>query len=236
MDIHLSFFKTDVMFRLLESGTQRAGHGLAREMVFMRLLIANADGMRFRNYSHFASMTDSPCTICRHVWDFCVEHGILVQDDDGQFSSHGWLVSNGLVNDAKTRPKRVQTQKTDCSQCDDVDAPTGGVVAQETPVQSGRRRREDLVAVRPNVFLSHSEINTLRGKYSDSDITKMVDYYSEWKRKKGGTFNVNDYQSIERWVYKILNDKRQNVTADVAEIPDWVHGGTNERKRGGGAN
>lgn len=107
---------------------------------------------------------------------------------------------------------------------------------EQNDFKPSRSAAQNRTAVRPNIWLSNDEVMLLKKKYSDDDIAYMVDYYSDWKRKKGEDIRISDYQAIERWVYRVLA-RKPSSTQTMAEMPDWVHGGTkNESKRSGDAN
>lgn len=230
MDIRFSFFSSDIMLSIQECGTKRAGGAMIRELIFLKIIIASNDGVAFSTPDRFAAVSGCPLATCRQVWDFCINAGILKKDEFGCFSANDWIAEHdeffGVQNAPKTRPKRVQNPKASNSSTEPKIAQMGGKESQQSASNAERAFYTDKIAVRPNVWLSHAEIADLKKKYSDDDISRMVDYYSDWKLKKGSNVRTSDYQSITRWVYKILTEKPKEPVKDANPFPAWIYGKT----------
>lgn len=238
----------------------------ARESIFIKLLSYCADGYKFYDAKHFSKITMSPQKQCEIVWDTCIENNVLREAVDG-YSTAEWMQERGYLPTPTARQKRPTAasdaeannntteaaeppQSETCAQetasapnatPTTVDAEPATKMEAQTCVSFKPQVRitapQNRVAVRPNIWLSDDEVRLLKQKYSDNDITYMVDYYSNWKRSKGEDIRISDYQAITRWVYRVLDKRKQPETsAAIAAMPDWVHGGTvNEQNRSGGA-
>lgn len=232
MDIRFSFFSSDIMLSIQECGTKRAGGAMIRELIFLKIIIASNDGVAFSTPDRFAAVSGCPLATCRQVWDFCINAGILKKDEFGCYNANDWIAEHGESFGAdsapKTRQKRVQNPKASNSSTEPKIAQIGGKESQQSASNDERAFYTDKIAVRPNVFLSHAEIAELKKTYSKEEITKMVDYFSDWKFKKGSNVRTSDYQCIVRWVYKILKEEQQQQqteqTKDSNPFPDWVYG------------
>lgn len=82
--------------------------------------------------------------------------------------------------------------------------------------------------VRPNVFLSRSEILDLKSRFTDDQITLMLDKLSEYKTTTNRLYK-SDFDAIERWVIKWLNStntqQKQSMHKDAnIEYPSWLTG------------
>lgn len=240
-------------------------HMLVREGIFIKMLSFCADGYRFYDAKQFAKMTSSPLKQCEIVWDICVDNNVLRECESG-YSTTEWMREQGFLPSPTGRQKRLcppsEAEADDDTTCgsdapqketwaeesaiarveppapveavpDVVVAPTKEAIIEPKPRIIAPQNR---VAVRTNIWLSNDEVMLLKQKYSDEDIAYMVDYYSDWKRKKGEDIRISDYQAITRWVHRVLSKKKPCVSQTIAEIPDWVHGGTNEQKRGRNTN
>ena len=230
MDIMFSFFSSDIMLSIQECGTKRAGGAMIRELIFLKILIASNDGVAFSTPDRFAAVSGCPLATCRHVWDFCISAGILKKDEFGCYNANDWIAEHselfGTDNATKTRQKRAQNPKASNSSTEPKMAQTTPLKPQQSASNTDQAFYTDKVAVRPNVWLSHAEIADLKKKYSDDDISRMVDYYSDWKLKKGSNVRTSDYQSITRWVYKILTDNPKEPVKDANPFPAWIYGKT----------
>jgi hypothetical protein len=230
MEIRFSFFATDILFRLKQCGSRMSQNAQGRELVFLKILIASDDGIAFSSPERFAAVSGCPLPTCKQVWDFCTDAGILKKDEFGCYNANDWIAEHSELfrtdNATKTRPKRVQNPKASNSSTE----PKTSQITPSKPQQSASNADQafytDKIAVRPNVWLSHAEIADLKKKYSDDDISRMVDYYSDWKLKKGSNVRTSDYQSITRWVYKILTEKPKEPVKDANPFPAWIYGKT----------
>lgn len=232
MEIKFSFFSSNVIFEIKQQGSRMSPNAQRRELAFLKLLIASNDGVFFSTPDRFSVASGCPLQTCKFVWDFCINAGILKKDESGCYSANDWIAEHselfGTDNAPKTRPKRVQNPKAPNSSTEPKIAQIGGKESQQSASNAERAFYTDKIAVRPNVFLSHAEIAELKKTYSKEEITKMVDYFSDWKFKKGSNVRTSDYQCIVRWVYKILKEEQQQQPTEQAKdsnpFPDWVYG------------
>lgn len=223
------FYQEPIVFAVHAIGSERWGAGYMREAILIRLLALCAQGWAFESHLHLSKISQYPENQCRLVWDACIDNGII-RENNGKHSAAEWLLENGFLNDAdnapKTRQKRAQSPKASNSSTE----PKTSQITPSKPQQSASNADQafytDKIAVRPNVWLSHAEIADLKKKYSDDDISRMVDYYSDWKLKKGSNVRTSDYQSITRWVYKILTEKPKEPVKDANPFPAWIYGKT----------
>lgn len=237
-----SLYQQPVIFDIHNAGSQRWGFAILREAIFIRLLTLCAEGQIFSNSSHLATVTSLPEVQCNLVWDVCINDGVLNKADCG-YSALKWLRNQGFLNDAEKRPKTAPNRAEKDEAYNSLPAPEiariDGVLTQESrhrgrPRKATQTAPQNRVAVRPNLWLSADEIAELKQKYSDSEITWMADFYSEWKRKKGVEISISDFKALSGWVGDAMRQKRQQQQQPQTEqFPDWVHGGTNEQQRGG---
>ena len=223
------FYQEPIVFAVHAIGSERWGAGYMREAILIRLLALCAQGLAFESHSHLSKISQYPENQCKLVWDACIDNGII-RENNGKYSAAEWLLENGFLNDAdnapKTRPKRATNPKASNSSTEPKIAQMGGKESQQSASNADQAFYTDKIAVRPNVWLSHAEIADLKKKYSDDDIRRMVDYYSDWKLKKGSSVRTSDYQSITRWVYKILTEKPKEPVKDANPFPAWIYGKT----------
>jgi hypothetical protein len=231
MEIHSSIFTTDIMLQIGECGTRRAGYKAAREIAFLKLVMLSDEGIYFRTPKRLATLAGCSESICEQVWNLCISAGILKKDEFGCYNANDWIAEHGELfgtdNAPKTRPKRAKAATTPNPSPNPEIAQIGGKESQQSASNAERAFYTDKIAVRPNVFLSHAEIAELKKTYSKEEITKMVDYFSDWKFKKGSNVRTSDYQCIVRWVYKILKEEQQQPTEQAKDsnpFPDWVYG------------
>lgn len=230
MEIHSSIFTTDIMLQIGECGTRRAGYKAAREIAFLKLVMLSDEGVYFRTPKSLATLAGCSESICEQVWNLCISAGILKKDEFGCYNANDWIAEHGELFGAdsapKTRQKRAKAATPSNPSPNPEIAQIGVKESQQSASNSERAFYTDKIAVRPNVFLSHAEIADLKKKYSDDDISRMVDYYSDWKLKKGSNVRTSDYQSITRWVYKILTEKPKEPVKDANPFPAWIYGKT----------
>lgn len=230
MEIHSSIFTTDIMLQIGECGTRRAGYKAAREITFLKLVMLSDEGIYFRTPKSLATLTGCSESICEQVWNLCISSGVLKKDEFGCYNANDWIAEHselfGTDNATKMRQKRAKAATPPNPSPNPEIAQIGGKEPQQSASNAERAFYTDKIAVRPNVWLSHAEIAELKKKYSDDDISRMVDYYSDWKLKKGSNVRTSDYQSITRWVYKILTEKPKEPVKDANPFPAWIYGKT----------
>lgn len=230
MEIKFSFFSSNVIFEIKQQGSRMSPNAQRRELAFLKLLIASNDGIFFSTPDRFSVASGCPLQTCKFVWDFCINAGILKKDEFGCFSANDWIAEHdeffGANNAPKTRQKRAKAATPSNPSPKHEIAQIGVKESQQSAPNADQAFYTDKIAVRPNVWLSHAEIADLKKKYSDDDISRMVDYYSDWKLKKGSNVRTSDYQSITRWVYKILTEKPKELVKDANPFPAWIYGKT----------
>lgn len=223
------FYQEPIIFAVHAIGSERWGAGYMREAILIRLLALCAQGWVFESHLHLSKISRYPENQCGLVWDACANNGII-RENNGKYSAMEWLLENGFLNNAdnapKTRQKRAKAATPSNPSPNPEIAQIGGKESQQSASNAERAFYTDKIAVRPNVWLSHAEIADLKKKYSDDDISRMVDYYSDWKLKKGSNVRTSDYQSITRWVYKILTEKPKEPVKDTNPFPAWIYGKT----------
>lgn len=93
-------------------------------------------------------------------------------------------------------------------------------------------KKEIKECVRPNVYLTRTEINELKKQFTDEQIAKMVDHLSEYKYQNNRRYS-SDFQAIQRWVIRWLNESKNSVRTQLSasnniiadnEFPDWLKG------------
>jgi hypothetical protein len=249
-------YKTEAILEIRNADSQRGGLALVREAIFIHMLMLSECGTTFKNAKTLSVMTDSPITQCEIVFTTAKRMGILTADN-GSFSARKWLSENGfLPSETRTtipEPKQPQNdaktvQACNCTQERQTVA-NGPQTAANTNVQKPRSLppRDGKVHVRQNVRLSDDEIDSLKTKYSDKEITGMVDMLSEWKTNKG-VRNCNDFVQINKWVaekYREANsvntlertdeqafkDSHCGKTAEeLKEIDEWANSEDGKKK------
>lgn len=222
----VDLFYMPIMDLIHNAGDRRAGHDLLREAIFLRLLSYCANGFNFSGAQHFARITCTPTKQAELIWDLCVNENILTLKDS-TYSAKDWMLKNKLL--APTKREQKQEQQTEDNQLQDETPIVENQVKEIEPqpvtqqVVKSHQFSEVKEAVRPNVFLYRSEIEALKREYSDSEITKMLDILSDYKRQKNREYD-SDYDAIKRWVYKRVDDKQsvKPQKAQISELPDWV--------------
>lgn len=108
--------------------------------------------------------------------------------------------------------------------------PPAAQEAAQIPTQNDHPGSEVKERVRPNVFLTRSEINDLKSRFTDSQITLMLDKLSEYK-SESKRYYASDFDAIERWVIKWLDgmtnnqsQKKASVYDEPFEVPSWLTG------------
>lgn len=162
----------------------------------------------------------------------------------GQISQINGIVETDVEPEFEIVPKETETPKdTSPSQTDsqDVDAPKDQeLIVFNTHVEN---KPADVIkpaaevkpidelkeCVRPNVFLSRSEILDLKSRFTDDQVTLMLDKLSEYKATTGRYYR-SDFDAIERWVVRWMNDQQKQQAQPpqpkdaIIEYPSWLTG------------
>lgn len=204
----------------------RDGFMVARESIFFKLLSLSANGNSFDCAEQFAGYTRMPDKQCQVVWDVCVANNVLRKDANGiSFSAREWMSETGLLPCAQNAPKRAQTDEAIKHTSEAQTSQKGAVLCEELP----RLGKPPKVAVRPNVFLTEEELNTLREKFSEEQVTMMLDKLSAFKTDKGWRYR-SDYDAINRWVIKWLGQEmgRREIERESVQSFYETHAGGND--------
>lgn len=221
---NVDLFYMPIMDLIHNAGDRRAGHDLLREAIFIRLLSYCANGFCFSNPSHFARITCTPTKQAELIWDLCIKENILTIKDS-MYSAKDWMVENKLLIPTKREQKdeaKPKEPETITPQPKPIQVETESKSDAQQP-ESTHRFNEVKECVRPNVFLYRSEIEALKREYTDSEINKMLDILSDYKRSKNREY-ASDYDAIKRWVYKRVNESTQPARqkTQIPDLPDWV--------------
>jgi hypothetical protein len=141
------------------------------------------------------------------------------------YSAKDWMVENKLLIPTKREQKdeaKPKEPETITPQPKPIPVETESKSDGQQP-ESTHRFNEVKECVRPNVFLYRSEIEALKREYTDSEINKMLDILSDYKRSKNREY-ASDYDAIKRWVYKRVNESTQPARqkTQIPDLPDWV--------------
>lgn len=204
---------------------RKDGHKFTRDAIFLRLLTACAAG------DTFASRDDMRMNLpfcsqyrvqCDAVWNVCIKLGVLKQEQNGKFSAVDWLTENGILyapkNRVKTSSNRRETVKAgNPSPAVEIARKGGENRVKSTLLPTPTADRENRIAVRQNIWLSHEEIGLLQKDFTTEEMTEMADYYSQWKYRHPGEIHITDYQAFRRWVYKILKRDKSDKTKQLSD-------------------
>lgn len=216
----------------------RDGFMLARESVFFRLLSFSAEGMKFDTASHFARYSALPDKQCEVVWDVCIKNNVLRKSGDS-FTALPWMVETGLVktarlsDDAQNVPRHVENKGGYSGASNPEETPQRAAQAQKTALPTGRRK----IAVRDNVFLTQTEIDTLKSRFPDEHLAMMLDKLNEYKTNNGVRYR-SDFDAFDRWLVRwlekeILAKEGKEITNEYYEkngavqhegnkFPEWL--------------
>ena len=100
-----------------------------------------------------------------------------------------------------------------------------GFLVSDNPAnpQNAQQPKEEKIEVRANVFLTRSELAELETKYSPSDMDILFRELSEYKLKTNRKY-TSDYDAINRWVYKRLEEIKgpQIVEGIPNPVPEFM--------------
>lgn len=213
MELTSEFFDSPEMRDVESYGTTKAGLGMVRQLLFLRLIAMTSEGRRFSSGQHFAKACSLKTAQCDAVWQFCMERGILRDDGDG-FSANKWLESKSRENLRFKGP----VLPSPCEYAGKPqNAPENANLAAippipDPPAQAVPRPPRDSampvgkIAVRDNVHLTPSEIEMIKARYGAELFDDIVNELSSWKRATGRTY-ASDAAGIERWVAKKVQDR-----------------------------
>lgn len=216
----------------------RDGFMLARESVFFRLLSFSAEGMKFDSARHFARYSALPGKQCETVWDVCIEHNVLRKSGDS-FTALPWMEETGLIKPVRlseysqNASSRIENTGGDTNTPNVKKEPQRATQAQETASPTGRRK----IAVRENVFLTQTEIDTLKSRFPDERLGMMLDKLNEYKTNNGVRYR-SDFDAFDRWLVRwlekeILAKEGKEITNEYYEkngavqhegnkFPEWL--------------
>lgn len=210
MEVTSDFFVCPEMEDVKSYGITKAGLGMVRQLLFLRLIVMASEGRRFSNGRHFAKSCSLTSAQCDCVWQFCIERGILRDDGDG-FSADKWLEAKKL----KISPFKAPSQPPPCgSAVGPEDAPKIANLGANFPIPipptqpmaQGRGLPVGKIAVRDNVHLTASEIESIKARYGAELFDDIVNELSSWKKATGKNY-ADDAAGIDRWVAKKVQDK-----------------------------
>lgn len=100
-----------------------------------------------------------------------------------------------------------------------------GYLVSDNPAnpRNEQQPKEEKIEVRNNVFLTRSELAELEKKYSQSDMDILFRELSEYKLKSNRKY-TSDYDAINRWVYKRLEEIKgpQLVEGIPNPVPEFM--------------
>lgn len=204
------------------------GYGLAREAIFYKLLSLSVENVPIYSCDHLAKLLCAPSKQAQIVWDVCLKHHVLRQINDF-FSAIEWMGENHLL-----MPKTESAQKAPTPKKNIVTKSSGKTPITSEPIEESKKEvepqqndsvikyPEDKELVRPNVKLTRNEIQALRERYSDEQISQMLDILSTYKTTSG-RYYASDYAAITRWVSKKIDNEISKLSMPE-EFPTWVYG------------
>lgn len=213
MELTSEFFDSPEMRDVESYGTTKAGLGMVRQLLFLRLIAMTSEGRRFSSGQHFAKACSLKTAQCEVVWQFCVERGILRDDGDG-FSADKWLDLKSRENLRFKGPVLPAPREHVGGP---QNAPRIANLAANSPIADSDARARPCpsrdaatpvgkIAVRDNVHLTPSEIEAIKSKYGQNLFDDIVNELSSWKKATGKNY-ADDAAGIERWVAKKVQDK-----------------------------
>lgn len=144
---------------------------------------------------------------------------------NGEIEANGCEESTHPDGETNIKEKKTKTNENSTEESHNIDLKNEHTPPPNEPCPI--KSREVKIAVRPNVYLSNSEIQTLREQFTDEQISLMVDKLSDYKSQTNRYYK-SDYQAITRWVVKWMNDSlasKQNESNDknvTNQFPDWI--------------
>ena len=165
--------------------------------------------------------------------DLCLDDGVLRESEHG-FSTRVWMGENNLMPiyiDKQAKPKTVVTTKPTVTIETENDLPDEPVsIKKESSTENYLSRPINAIKeyVRPNVRLTREELEKLKARFSDAEVSKMLDILSDYKSNSGRDY-PSDYQALQRWVLKkIYEDRQRGISTpsimQAEPLPDWVYG------------
>ena len=143
------------------------------------------------------------------------------------------VVENIPPKPSQTIPSLTNNQEeqlTVVDQCKQEELDKIDQVAAQQPIKPQEEIKpidETKEAVRPNVFLTRSEILDLKTRFTDDQIKLMLDKLSEYKATNKRYYK-SDFDAIERWVIRWLDDstkqQKSSVIEEFVEFPSGLTG------------
>jgi hypothetical protein len=252
----IDFFHSPIMRAISKPTHTKDGFMPARESIFIKLLSWCAQDTIFYDAKHFSSMTNSAIKQCELIWGICLAHNVLREKDNGYSTKQWMIETGLLGDAPKEAPtspcaappaeapsytsEDPETQQ-DATSCEGEavlppsteerpqvppaasEPPT---IQPEQPKQKSLRWNELKEAVRPNVFLTRSELDNLRSRYSDEQVCLILDKLSDYKLQTHRNYS-NDFQAIEKWVLRWLDEQTPSRALSPEEqgiFPSWLTG------------
>lgn len=116
------FYQLPAFKAIYRAGNHGKGdsYNANRESIFIRMLVLNAQGIRFVNAAQMAQLTMYSENQCNLVWSVCVEKNVLRQSD-GYYSATSWMAENGLlISDNPANPQNMPLQEEKIKMADNV--------------------------------------------------------------------------------------------------------------------
>lgn len=109
----LSLLKSDVYFELsLNENGRHTKYDAIRQIAFINLLAACADGCEFSDAKSLADRFGVPIIQANRVWDVCLKFGVLTQADSGRYTAAMWMRARGLLGKDETKKTRANSLRS----------------------------------------------------------------------------------------------------------------------------
>lgn len=116
------FYQLPVLKAVYKAGNHGKGDSYNgnRESIFIRMLVLNAQGIKFVNAAQMAQLTMNSENQCNLVWSVCIEKNVLRQKD-GYYSAASWMAENHLlISDNPANPQNTSMQEEKIKMADNV--------------------------------------------------------------------------------------------------------------------
>lgn len=127
----LSLLNSDVYAELsLNEKRKHTNYDSFRQIAFISLLAACADGCEFSDAKSLADRFGLPLIQAQRVWSVCMAFGVLTQTESGRYTAAPWMRGRGMLGkdekkETACRPKHCAPNKPPkCSPTTPQDAET----------------------------------------------------------------------------------------------------------------
>lgn len=140
----LSLLKSDVYAELtLNESGKHTNYDALRQIAFINLLAACADGCEFSDAKALSDRVGSPLIQARRVWDVCIAFGVLTQTESGRYTAAPWMRGRGMLG--KDEKKETAYSPNPCVQ--DKQPKVSSKPHQDAQIEPTKDRAKDIAAL-----------------------------------------------------------------------------------------